>query len=519
MYALPHEGRRTAISEKSVIARNTLANASVTLLQLVASFLFMPLLIRDFGLANYGIFLVASSVSVYLGLFDFGVSPTVTKYAAQHKARGESDELGRLVSSAVAYYTAIGVVVAVLLLLFSRYGIWIFNLGTVDAALVELLFAISAVVALFAWPLSVGTSLLTGLQRYDLSSKVGIWIVVGNVGVTAAVVYAHEGPAILLAGLGIVGIVGSAAACVLAFRELGEVKLSVRLVNRKTLGVILGFSWILFVIQIATLAGDQQTDRLVLAVFSGAAAVGVYEAAAKLSGLVSLLAGLPIAALMPAASQLDAQARIATLRELYLRGTKYTAAFILPITVGLIVLAQPLLLRWLGPQFAANSLSAQVFLLVWLVFPNLAVAFTIFVGTGRLRFLLAFTSVHAVLNLALTLLLVRPLGVLGVVLGTVITEFVMFPVGMWYALRVLEVGPAEYVRRVVLPTYPLLLVTALVAWGSVAAGLTNTLAGVAAAGLVSVGAYWLGVYFLGMTGAERAEMRSFTASFTRGRRQ
>jgi hypothetical protein len=102
--------------------------------------------------------------------------------------------------------------------------------------------------------------------------------------------------------------------------------------------------------------------------------------------------------------------------------------------------------------------------------------------------------------------------VLGVVLGTVTAEFVMFPVGMWYTLKVLEVGPAEYVRRVVLPTYPLLLVTTLVTWGSVSAGLANTLVGVAAVGLVSVGAYWLGVFFLGLTGAERAEMRSFATS-------
>jgi O-antigen/teichoic acid export membrane protein len=518
VHALPHEGRRTAISEKSVIARNTLASAWVTLLQLAASFVFMPLLIHDFGLANYGVFLLASSVSVYLSLFDFGVSTTVTKYAAQHKARDESRELAGLVSNALAFYTTVGIVVAVLLLLFSQYGVWVFKLGPVDAALARLLFAISAVVALFAWPLSVGVSLLAGLQRYDLSSRVGAWMVVGNVAATAAVVYAGEGPAVLLVALGAVNIAGSTAACALAYRELGAVRLSARLVNRKALGVIFGFSWVLFVIQIATLAGDQQTDRLVLGVFTGAAAVGIYEAAAKLNGLVALLAGLPTVALMPAASQLDAQARPGMLKELYLRGTKYTAAFVLPITVGLVVLAQPLLLEWLGPRFAANSLSAQVFLLVWLVFPNLAVAFAIFVGSGRLRFLLAFTSVHAVLNLALTLLLVRPLGVLGVVLGTVITEFVLFPVGMWYTLKVLDVGPAEYIRRVVLPTYPLLLVTALVAWSLVAAGLTNTLVGVAAAGLVSVGAYWLGVFFLGMTGAERAEMRSFTASFTRRRR-
>jgi O-antigen/teichoic acid export membrane protein len=340
-------------------------------------------------------------------------------------------------------------------------------------------------------------------------------MVVGNVVATAAVVYTGKGPLVLLAALGAVTIAGSAAACALAYRELGAVRLSVRLVNRKALGVIFSFSWVLFVIQVATLAGDQQTDRLVLGVFTGAAAVGIYEAAAKLNGLVALLAGLPTVALMPAASQLDAQARPGMLRELYLRGTKYTAALVLPITVGLIVLAQPLLLEWLGLRFAANSVAAQVFLLVWLVFPNLAVAFTIFVGTGRLRFLLAFTSIHALLNLALTLLLVRPLGVLGVVLGTVITEFVMFPVGMWYTLKVLDVGPAEYVRRVVLPTYPLLLVTAVVAWGFIAAGITNTLTGVAAAGLTSVGAYWAAVFVLGMSGAERTEMRSLAASFTR----
>jgi O-antigen/teichoic acid export membrane protein len=515
VYALPHEGRRTAINEKSVIARNTLASAWVTLLQLVTSFLFMPLLIRDFGLANYGVFLLASSASVYLSLFDFGVSPTVTKYAAQHKARDESSELAGLVSNAVAYYTAVGVVVAVLLVLFGQYGLWIFKLGPVDAALARLLFVISAAIALFAWPLSVGVSLLAGLQRYDLVARVGAWMVVGNVVATAAVVYTGKGPLVLLAALGAVTIAGSAAACALAYRELGAVRLSVRLVNRKALGVIFSFSWVLFVIQVATLAGDQQTDRLVLGVFTGAAAVGIYEAAAKLNGLVALLAGLPTVALMPAASQLDAQARPGMLRELYLRGTKYTAALVLPITVGLIVLAQPLLLEWLGLRFAANSVAAQVFLLVWLVFPNLAVAFTIFVGTGRLRFLLAFTSIHALLNLALTLLLVRPLGVLGVVLGTVITEFVMFPVGMWYTLKVLDVGPAEYVRRVVLPTYPLLLVTAVVAWGFIAAGITNTLTGVAAAGLTSVGAYWAAVFVLGMSGAERTEMRSLAASFTR----
>ena len=49
---------------------------------------------------------------------------------------------------------------------------------------------------------------------------------------------------------------------------------------------ILGFSWAVFVIQVCTLVIYQQTDRLVLGVFLGAAAITLYEAAGKFLGLV-----------------------------------------------------------------------------------------------------------------------------------------------------------------------------------------------------------------------------------------
>jgi O-antigen/teichoic acid export membrane protein len=43
------------------------------------------------------------------------------------------------------------------------------------------------------------------------------------------------------------------------------------------LSTLLSFSWMLFVMQLAIVLADQRTDRLVLAAFVGAAAVGLYD--------------------------------------------------------------------------------------------------------------------------------------------------------------------------------------------------------------------------------------------------
>jgi O-antigen/teichoic acid export membrane protein len=503
------------VSEKRVIARNTLANALVKFLQLASAFVFMPFLIRGFGLAYYGLFMVAGSLSVYLALLDLGVNPTIVKRVAEFRARDDETALGRLVSNAAAYYVIVGVLVSALLVLFARFGVGLFHLTPDGAEIARNLFEVAAVIALFSWPLGLGDAVLSGLQRYELSAVVGAGVVVANLVVTAFVVVTHDGPVSLLAGVGLVSIVGGAVSTFLALRALRGVRISPRYLSPAAMGSILSFGWMLFVIQFSVLVMDQQTDRLVLATFSGAAAVGLYEAAAKLSGLVSQMAALPVSALVPASSQMDAQERPEALRALFLRGTKYTIAFAAPIAVGLMTLARPLLRTWLGAGFVSQAPAAQVLLIQWLLYLNLAVAFTVFIGTGRLTFLLRYTIVQAVLNLGFSLLLVRHLGILGVILGTVMAEAVMFPFGAAYALRELGVGLGEYVRAVVLPTYPFLLLTAGVGIGWMALGVTGTLVGVAVAGLSSVAACWVAIFAFGLEAREREDVRQLARMLAR----
>jgi len=498
-----------------VIARNTLANSAVQLLQLAAAFVYMPFLIASFGLANYGVFMLAGSLSIYLGLLDFGVNPTVVKHVAEYVAKGRRDELGRLISTAVAYYAAIGVVAALALLLFARHGVGLLALGSEDANLATNLFTVSAVVALFVWPLTTGSAVLNGLQRYDLTAAVNASAVVGNVLATAVVLLAGAGPLALFSAMGLISIVTGATACVLAARQLPGTPVSVRLVERSSLRTLFSFSWMLFVMQVAIVLADQRTDRLVLAAFVGAAAVGLYDPAARLNSLVAQLASLPSSALIPAASKLDAESRPEALRSLYLRGSKYTVMFVTPVAVALIVLAHPLLLAWLGPDLAAMTLGAQVFLLTYLMYANLMVAFPILIGTGRLRFVAWYSLGTALLNIVLSLLLVRPYGVLGVIVGTVAADTLLFPVGMWYVLRTMRVSAGEYLRFVVARCYPLLLVPGGIAYAFAWTGFTSNLPGVLLASALATGSYWLLTFAFGLTGPEKIDVRAILLGIKR----
>jgi O-antigen/teichoic acid export membrane protein len=503
------------VTEKHVIARNTLANAGVRVLQSASAFVYMPFLIASFGLANYGIYMLAGSLSVYLGLLDFGVNPTVVKRVAEHDAHGEREDLGRLVSNAAAYYLAIGVAAAALLWLFSVYGIGLFRLDGADAQLAALLFRVAAVVALVSWPLSLGGAVLNGLQRYHLTAAVNAGVVIGVLAVTAAIIVTGNGPLMLLALTGLVTAAGGVLTCLLAARHLRAVRVSLALINRPGLRAIFGFSWMVFVLQLAQVISDQQTDRFVLATFVGAAAVGLYEPAARLNSLVAQLAALPASALVPAASQLDARARPDALRGLYLRATRYTIILVAPIAATLMVVARPLLLTWLGAEIAEVATPARVLLITWLVYANLAIAFPILIGTGRVRFLMLFNLGTALLNLALSLLLVGPFGILGVIVGTVAADSLLFPLGMWYALRALDISPAYYLKRVAVPAYLPLIVPVGLALTGMALGTTATLAGVAVTGAVAVAAYWLLAYRVSIPPAEREDLRALLRGLVR----
>src|SRR5215210_9046694 len=79
---------------------------------------------------------------------------------------------------------------------------------------------------------------------------------------------------------------------------------------------------------------------------------------------------------------------------------------------------------------------------------------TMCVALGRVRFILYVATANLALNLAISVALVGPLEVNGVVLGTLIAEAIAWPPLLWFFLREFDVSLGEWLRRTVAPNVP-----------------------------------------------------------------
>jgi O-antigen/teichoic acid export membrane protein len=124
------------------------------------------------------------------------------------------------------------------------------------------------------------------------------------------------------------------------------------------------------------------------------------------------------------------------------------------------------------------------------------------VGIGDTKFIKWYSITVAVSNLLLSLLLVRWLGILGVILGTVVPFYIGFVVWTAHTLRAFQITLGEWVRGIGLRTYPLLAVSAIVYWSLAFVGVVRTAPGVLGSVSASIVAYWLAFYFLGLRDAD-----------------
>jgi O-antigen/teichoic acid export membrane protein len=225
------------------------------------------------------------------------------------------------------------------------------------------------------------------------------------------------------------------------------------------------------------------------------------------------LGGALAVPVVPTASRYVAERDARRLRELALRGTRYTLALIVPLCVALMALAEPILDVWLGDRYGDGAAALTILVSYWLLYGGLVVTPGFLVGAGAARYLARIFVLVAALNFVLSLVLTPALGIEGPAFATAIPFALAFPLVLGVGLRAsggVEIG--ELARQAWLPAYGLgaVLAAVLVAVRLVAE--PETLAAVLGAAAGGVLAYWLAFYGFVLEPRERALVRGLVSS-------
>jgi len=160
---------------------------------------------------------------------------------------------------------------------------------------------------------------------------------------------------------------------------------------------------------------------------------------------------------VPMAGQSHAKGDTDRLRTIWIAGNRACAMIIFPITAILVILGKSVITAWVGAKYVSASYPVLVVLAVPMMFTLAQGASTrILYGMAKHRPLAWVTLMESVANLILSIILIRPFGIVGDAFGTAIplmcTSFLFLPRHM---CRLLGVRIGTYLREAY--TLPVLL--------------------------------------------------------------
>ena len=436
------------------LVRATIANGAGTVASAILGVLLTPLLIHGLGVQGYGIFALALSVTSfggYAALGDLGVEVAAVRHIAQADAAADIPLLNRTVSTAMAFFGLIGLVLVVVILALATTLVDAFSVSSSlrDAAIT--CFSLTGISLLFDFPSRALYAVLEGTIRFELFQVVQVVRAIGQTLLFVCVIVFDLG----VGGMGAAMAI-AAALCFLALWVITHWKvpgLQVRpwLFSLRLFRELMTFGSGMFVIRtVGTIY--REMDKLIIGVALGAASVAIFEIANRLHLAASMVQSIAASALIP--TTVHAQDDPSLLQAMFLRGTCYAVATALPFTLAALFFAKALILTWIGPS-VLDAVGPSRILLVYLLFAAfMVVGQTMVVALGRLRVVMWLTLGNLGVNVVASLLLVDPLGVKGVTLGTLIAQAIFAPPQVAYALRVLRVPFKRWLRETVAPNVP-----------------------------------------------------------------
>ena len=402
-----------------VVAHNVSTRYLAYTVDAIVGVVMLPFNLAHLGVAAYGLWMLTASLTAYFSMLDLGYGGALVRFVAQYRARRDARSLNEVLSTLAVAYAGIGAITYALVVLAA------FNLDSILTLTPDqiptsraLLLIVGANVAL-RFLFGVFGGVIVGFQRYHLNN---ITSIVTSVAVALANV------AVLLLGYGVVELVAATTAVRTAallayrfnaYRVFPGLHISPRLFRTARLREVSGFSIYMLILDLAFKL-NYSTDVLVIGALIGAPAVAFWSPAQRLGELALKLSNQLSEALFPIVVDCDAAQRAARLRMVFVQGTRLSLATVIPIAGGMAMLALPLLTAWIGESFAQTATILQILAVVVIIRVGCSTASVVLKGAGMHRRLAALVSVMAIANIALSVALVKPLGLAGVAVGTLI---------------------------------------------------------------------------------------------------
>lgn len=314
-------------------------NTLATIILFVSSIVIAQLL----GPADYGFFsLVISVPSLIIGLTEFGLTSTITKFLAEFKSGGKISYVQHVIKLSFLLEIVLGLIGTVICFVFStELSTYIIN--TPEATNYVKL---ASILILFQTIFNGLSAIFVGLDKMGNNAVIMIIRAVTKLILSAVLVFF---------GFSITGaVVGHLFCYVIAvgFGVTFVISILRKKSNETNSGSVILKSMLKYGLPIygAGLLGlvTTQYQTIIVAFFASKTAIGNFQVTALFQTILTTIV-YPFTALFPAFSKLDPNS--SQLNQFFRRSVKYTALLLVPCSMAIIVMSTNLVYAFYGPSY------------------------------------------------------------------------------------------------------------------------------------------------------------------------
>jgi O-antigen/teichoic acid export membrane protein len=424
---------------------NVLTNWGAVLFGMAITFVLSPFLVHHLGDARYGLWGVIGSIIGYLGLLDLGIRVGVTRFVARHEATGDREAANRLVSTALGLFGVIGLIAVV--------GGTLISLNLQRFAQTPSNYVHEASIAVFIASITMGVSLVSGvygaviggLQRFDLLNTIDL---TGETLRAAAMFYfvGHGGGLITLATIQLCIVSLRGIAYLIATHRLQPwLQVARRFYDRVTRKEILSFSTYTFILHVSAMVLFS-SDALVIAAIMPVTQVAFFVIAGNLSQVAMQVQSGVTRVIYPLISSRQASDGLSAASVLMRKSVRLSTIIVLPIVLTFLTRGPTFIGLWMGPSYAGTAGAIlQILALGLCIFMSYQVLTVSVMALGLHKGMVPAYIAEAVMNLTLSVILGKTMGVTGVAWGTTIPRLIMaLGFAPWFCARKLGVPAKEF---------------------------------------------------------------------------
>lgn len=395
------------------ILKNVLFGFSTWILPVGLSFSATPIIIKNLGNSEYGIYALILGFVGYS--FNFNLGRAITKYIAEYRISGETDKLQDVIS-ATFFLNLLAGALGVLIICFGAEWLVINVLKLETAAQNKSVIALYiAALIIFCTSLNqVFNSIIQGLQRFDVYSKIlnagNFALLTGNL---LLAIYGYGLLSLLIWNLLII-IFSTVLFAVTAKRLLPEFKLSLKF-KKETLALVLRYS--------AGIVGYQILSNFLL-LFErgwitrhlGPENLTFYVVPMTLAIFIHSFISSLIIVIFPLASELKNEPE--KLLRLYTKATKTVCFLVFFFAAALIVGGNLFLILWMGAPFARQTYPLLVIhTITFGIVAIQTISWQMTEGLGKPAHNFYIFAVCLIINMSMILNLTDSLGNVGIAFG------------------------------------------------------------------------------------------------------